>query len=211
MRIILLGAPGSGKGTLAGQIQSKYGFEHVSTGDILRENIKNQTPLGMLAKPLLDKGQFVPDEIMIQLINQKLTQLGNNFILDGFPRTVAQAEALAQITTIDKVVFLSLPFDVILNRLTKRRQCTNPDCRAIYNLESYNKQTCAHCQSPLYQRDDDKEEVIKKRFEVYQEQTEPLIQYYKDKNLLLTIDTSGSPEKSFEQFEKLMEKANATE
>ena len=204
MRIILLGAPGSGKGTLANNIKNKYGYAHVSTGDILRENIKNQTALGLIAKPLLEQGKFVPDEIMIELIDQKLGELGNNYILDGYPRTIAQAETLAKRTDIDKVVFLSLPFEVILKRLTKRRQCTNPNCRAIYNLESYQNDTCARCGSVLYQRDDDKEEVITKRFVVYENETAPLIQFYSQKNLLTTIDTSGSPEQSFEQFNRLI-------
>ena len=202
MKIILLGAPGSGKGTLAGFIKKVYGFAHLSTGDILRENISKETPLGMLAKPLIENGNFVPDEIINEVVKNKLDELKDNYVLDGYPRTINQAKTLSWHTKIDKVIYLHLPFDIILNRLTNRRTCTS--CKAIYNLEHYSKEICEKCGSPLYQRQDDKEEVIKRRFEVYRQQTEPLLDFYKRENLLVQITSIGSPEQTFEQFKNIM-------
>lgn len=204
MKIILLGAPGSGKGTLADAIKNYYGYAHVSTGDILRENIKNQTPLGNLAKPLIDKGNFVPDEIINEIVKNKLDELKDNYILDGYPRTLNQAVALSEHVEIDKVIYINLPFDVILKRLTNRRTCSNSDCKAIYNLDSYNKNICEKCGHALFQREDDKEEVIKKRFEVYLNQTEPLIDFYKNRNNFVEITSFGTPEQTFEQFKRII-------
>jgi len=203
MKIILLGAPGSGKGTLADSIKSFYGYEHVSTGDILRENIKNETPLGKLAKPLIDKGNFVPDEIINEVVKNKLIELKDNYVLDGYPRTINQAINLLSHTKIDKVIYISLPYDVILKRLTNRRTCSNANCKAIYNLDTYSKSFCERCGSPLFQREDDKEEVIKKRFEVYQSQTEPLIDFYKKQNNFVEITSIDSPEQTFNKFKKI--------
>lgn len=204
MKIILLGAPGSGKGTLADMIKNNYGYAHVSTGDILRENIKNGTPLGKLAKPLIDAGNFVPDEIINEVVKNKLDELKDDYILDGYPRTINQAITLSNHTTIDKVVYINCPYDVILKRLTNRRTCSNSNCKAIYNLDTYSKSLCEKCGSPLFQREDDKEEVIKKRFEVYVNQTEPLIDFYKKQNNFVEITSIDSPEQTFNQFKKIL-------
>lgn len=204
MRLIIVGAPGSGKGTLAGCIKSKYGYTHVSTGDILRENIKLETPIGLLAKPLLQEGKFVPDEMIIEIVKNKLLELKDDYVLDGFPRTLNQGIVLSADTEIDKVIFLDINYDVILKRLTNRRNCINPECKAIYNLNSYNKDTCEICGAPLFQRDDDKEEVISHRYEVYKLETAPLVDFYTAKGLLVRIDASGTPDQTFEEFKKLV-------
>lgn len=204
MKIILLGAPGSGKGTLADSIKNNYGYAHVSTGDILRENIKNETPLGKLAKPLINNGNFVSDDIINEVVKNKLDELKDNYVLDGYPRTINQAIFLQSHTKIDKVVYINLPYDIILKRLTNRRTCSNSNCKAIYNFNTYSKSFCEKCGSPLFQREDDKEEIIKKRFEVYQNQTEPLVDFYKKQNNFVEITSINSPEQTFEQFKKII-------
>lgn len=205
MRLILLGAPGSGKGTLAGWLNSEYGYTHVSTGDILRENIKNETEIGKQVKPLIENGNFVPDEMIIKIVENKLEELQNNYILDGFPRTLNQAIALSENTNIDKVIYLNVEFDEILERLTNRRTCSNPSCKAIYNLNRYEKQTCEKCGSELFQRDDDRAEVITHRFEIFKNQTAPLVNFYKEKGILVEINAKGMPQLTFDQFKKLVD------
>jgi len=191
MNLILLGAPGSGKGTLAKNIVRNYNIPQISTGDILRANITFGTELGLKAKAYMDAGKLVPDELVIDLLKQRLEEKDckNGFILDGFPRTIAQAEALEKIARIDSVIQIDLPFDVIEDRVVNRRICSN--CGEIYNATTYDKKECSKCGAPLYQRDDDKLETVRSRLEVYEKQTAPLINFYSEK--LHKVNSLGSP------------------
>ena len=184
MRMVLLGPPGSGKGTYASRLNSVLGVPHISTGDMVREEIKAQTELGKTIKRYSDKGELVPDEIIIQLLAERLKKPGaeKGFILDGFPRTPPQAEALDKIAKLDLVINLNVPDEIIIARLSNRLTCRK--CGAIYNrltLKPKLDEICDLCGGELYQRDDDKPEVIKERLNVYRRNTEPLIEYYKNK------------------------------
>ena len=187
MKVILLGAPGAGKGSQAAKIVADYGIAHISTGDALRANIKAQTELGKFAKSFIDKGQLVPDEVVVNIVADRIQQedCKKGFLLDGFPRTVAQADALAKLTDIDYVIDIEVDFDVIVRRIAGRRMCV---CGETYHISTYTKDTCAKCGKPLYQRDDDNEETVKSRLDVYQKQTAPLVAYYKKLGKLVTVD-----------------------
>jgi adenylate kinase len=213
MKIILLGPPGAGKGTQAQFIQNKFKIPQISTGDILRENVKKNTPLGLKAKYYMDKGELVPDDIMIELIKNRLgsSDCSNGYILDGFPRTVSQAEALDKAIEdgIDAVIFFDVKDETLIERLTLRRVC--PNCGAVYHLKYAppkfdNK--CDNCQSELYQRSDDKEEVIRKRLEVYRKDTKPLIEYYEKRNILYRINGEEVPSVVQSQIENILKKLN---
>ena len=196
MNLILLGAPGSGKGTLAKNIAHEFKIPQISTGDILRANITFGTMLGKKAKEYMDEGKLVPDELVIDLLKQRLQEddCKNGYILDGFPRTVVQAQELEKIARIDSVILIDLPFNVIEDRIVNRRLCEN--CGEIYNVSTYEKTTCNKCGAPLYQRDDDKLETVRNRLEVYERQTAPLINFYSDK--LHKVSSLGSPEETYE-------------
>ncbi|ACM60819.1 adenylate kinase [Caldicellulosiruptor bescii] len=193
MRLILLGAPGAGKGTQAEYLSKRFSIPHISTGDILRENVKNETELGKKAKEYMDKGLLVPDEIVIEIVKDRLSKedCKNGFLLDGFPRTIAQAEALDKVLEelgqkIDKVLNIEVPDEKILERMSGRRICKN--CGASFHViyrPPQKEGVCDVCGGELYQREDDKEETVKKRLEVYHAQTQPLIDYYKAKGLLV--------------------------
>ncbi len=196
MNIIMLGPPGAGKGTQAQMLAEKYGIPQISTGDILRAAVAEGTELGKKAKEYMDKGQLVPDEVVIGIVKERLSKpdCEKGFILDGFPRTVAQAEALDGILKemgkkIDYVINIVVPDEEILKRLTGRRTCKV--CGAMYHI-IYNppkvEGKCDKCGGDLYQRDDDKEETIKNRLSVYHSQTAPLIDYYRKKGVLIDID-----------------------
>lgn len=199
MRVIFLGPPGVGKGTQAGFIAKKYHIPKVSTGDLLREGVQKQTSLGKKAKGFMDRGELVPDDVVIGLVEEKLDSLEcqNGFLLDGFPRTVTQADELSAILqgkgkSLDQVVYFSLPKTEIVKRISGRRSC--PNCKAVFHLESIPPKKdgiCDVCGMPLIQRNDDKPETIESRLAVYQEQTEPLIKYYKQRNILSELDGSG--------------------
>lgn len=194
MRLIILGAPGAGKGTQAEFLSQKFEIPHISTGDILRENVKSQTELGKKAKEYMDKGLLVPDELVIEIVRDRLIKddCKNGFLLDGFPRTIAQAEALENVLSqlgqkIDKVLNIEVPDEKILERMSGRRICKS--CGASFHMiyrPPKVEGVCDVCGGELYQRDDDKEETVKKRLEVYHAQTQPLIDYYKQKGLLVT-------------------------
>ena len=178
MKIVFLGAPGAGKGTQAKRLATALGISHFATGDLLRSAIANQTPVGLLAKPFMESGNLVPDQVVIDLLHESI---GNafGFILDGFPRTLPQAENLAKAFQIDKVIYIDTPEETIVNRLSQRRICSG--CSAVYNLDfSPPKQTmkCDVCNYSLIQRNDDKPETIKVRFERFNKDTVPLIQFY---------------------------------
>jgi adenylate kinase len=199
-RVVLLGAPGAGKGTQAKMLIEKYKIPQISTGDILRKAVADGTPLGKEAKVIMDQGGLVSDKIVLGLVEERLKQpdTKNGFILDGFPRNTAQAEALDKILTsngIPLTVALNIDVDMndLLKRLTGRRTCKS--CQQMYNVHfSAPKKdgVCDKCGGQLFQRDDDKEETIKKRLDVYQQQTAPLIDYYSKKNIMKTVMGVGS-------------------
>lgn len=203
MNLILLGAPFSGKGTLARKLQEDFGLMQISTGDLFRENIKNGTEVGKQAKGFMDKGQLVPDSVTIQMLKERIEKddCRKGFILDGFPRTVAQAEALEKLTKIDAVINLDVPFDEIRRRALGRRTCSK--CGEIYNTSTYKKTTCEKCNSPLFQRDDDNLETVNNRLEVYEKQTAPLINFYADK--LFVVKAGKSPADTFKQVKTFLE------
>jgi len=191
MRIILLGSPGAGKGTLAAEIDKKYPVAHISTGDIFRENVKNNTPLGKKARTYMESGKLVPDGIVIEMMANRLREpdCEKGFVLDGFPRTVPQAEALGMILeemglALDRVVFLDVDEETVVRRLSGRRVCRS--CGAIYNIDfrpSSRGDLCEKCGGELYQRDDDREDVVRHRLKVFYEQTSPVISYYEGKHI----------------------------
>lgn len=204
MNIILLGAPGAGKGSQAAKISEFYGIPHISTGDIFRKNIQQQTPLGKLAKTFIDAGNLVPDEVVIDLVKDRLAEedCKKGYILDGFPRTIVQALALEKVAKIDVVLNIDVPFDVIEDRLTGRRVCI---CGATYHVSSLKgKETCDKCGGRLFIRDDDKIETVKARLKVYSEQTEPLIDYYKGKGLVRNIGGRTSIDETFENVKEVL-------
>ncbi|MGN9164890.1 adenylate kinase [Tissierellaceae bacterium HCP3S3_D8] len=206
MRLVLLGPPGVGKGTQASNIVKRYDIPHISTGDIFRENIKNGTELGNTAKEYMDKGLLVPDEIVVSIVKDRLSKddCKNGFLLDGFPRTVEQAEALDSELSkmgikLDKVVNIDADEDILIGRITGRRICKT--CGATYHIKNKPPKVEGICdidQGTLYQREDDKVETVKTRIQVYLEQTQPLIQYYKDRGLILDIDGTRPIDEIFE-------------
>ncbi len=196
MNIVLLGAPGAGKGTQAAKLVEKFGYAHISTGDMLRAAVKNQTPLGLEAKKYMDAGDLVPDEVVIGLVKERLqdedTQAG--FILDGFPRTSTQAVALdSELASLDRPLNAALLVDVdkevIIKRLTSRRMCR--DCGYIGSDQDAQ---CPKCGGEMYQRDDDNEATVRNRLDVYETSTAPLIDYYRGCDLLIEIDGDRDPE-----------------
>jgi adenylate kinase len=195
MKIILFGPPGVGKGTQAKLLVEEFHSAHISTGDLLRESVKNGTPLGLKAKTFMDAGNLVPDEIMIGLIEEvlKSDEARENFILDGFPRTLPQARALDALfeklgIKLDSVISLEVNNEEIVNRLDQRRLCRS--CGRIYTTVRIgaNLKVCPTCGGDLYQRDDDKPEPVRRRLEVYQQQTKPLIDYYRETDRIVTIN-----------------------
>lgn len=207
MKLILLGAPGAGKGTQATRISDKYNLPHISTGDILRKNIKEGTTLGIQAKSFIDAGRLVPDEVVIGIVKDRLQQADckNGFILDGFPRTCPQAEALDKVTEIDAVINIAVDSALIVNRITGRRMCA---CGESYHISMGIGDTCPKCGSKLYQRDDDKEETVKERMQVYENQTAPLIDYYTAKGLVVDVDGGKPLNEVFEQISKVIDDYN---
>ncbi|MEM2137199.1 MAG: adenylate kinase [Candidatus Methanomethylicia archaeon] len=206
-KIIILGPPGSGKGTQAKLISEKYKIPHISTGDILRENISKKTKLGSIVKGYIESGQLVPDEIIIEVTINKVIEAINfneGYILDGYPRTIIQAEALEKpIIKPDVVIDIKLSEDECVRRLTNRRYC--PKCGEIYNVilkPPREDEICDNCGSNLLQRDDDKEDVIRKRFKEYYEKTKPVIDYYRKIGRLVEVDGGGNVE---EVNERIME------
>lgn len=199
MRAILIGPPGAGKGTQAESIKAKYPVAHISTGDMLRENVKRGTSLGVKAKEFMDSGKLVTDDLIIDMMRARLSEedAGKGFLLDGFPRTIAQADALDALLadmslTLDAVVLLEISDEAVVRRLTSRRVCSS--CGAIYNAISHPPKqdgVCDVCGGAVRQRDDDKETVIRSRLSVYHEQTAPLVDYYEKKNMLRRIDAAA--------------------
>jgi adenylate kinase len=205
MKIIMLGAPGAGKGTQAKQIAGKYGIPHISTGDIFRANIKNGTDLGKKAKEYMDQGLLVPDELTCDLVMDRIAQddCAKGFVLDGFPRTIPQAEALDAALkktsqSMDYAIDVDVPDENIVSRMSGRRACL--DCGATYHIVSLPPKVegkCDHCGSDLVLRDDDKPETVQKRLSVYHDQTQPLIDYYKKQGILKSVDGTQPMEQVF--------------
>lgn len=200
MIIIMLGAPGTGKGTVASLLEQQTGLKQVSTGDIFRKNIKEQTELGKIADSYISKGNLVPDDITIDVVKNRLEEkdVENGIILDGFPRTVKQAEALDEILEakgkkVDMVLNLTTPEEEIVERIVNRRVCSNQECKTVYNLvmnPPKQEGICDKCGSELIQRKDDNEETIKIRIHNYMNQTSPLVEYYQNKGVLRTEEVS---------------------
>ena len=202
--VILLGAPGAGKGTQAALLKDKLNVPTISTGDILRRNIKEGTPLGIEAKKYIDAGALVPDEVVVGLVKARLASddCKDGFILDGFPRTVPQAEALDKIADIDVAINVDVPFELIVSRLSGRRVCI---CGETYHVSMLNgSNMCAKCGKELFIRDDDKPETIKKRLQVYSVETAPLIKYYEAQGKLKNIVATGTVEETFEDIMKVL-------
>ena len=212
MRIVLLGAPGAGKGTQAKKLIEKYGMPQISTGDLLRAAVAAGTPLGKEAKSFMDKGELVPDRVVLGMVEERLKQddCKKGYILDGFPRNTAQAEALDKMLgalnmSLSAALSVDVPFDDLMKRLTGRRTCKG--CGQMYNI--YFKApakggVCDKCNGELFQRDDDKEATIKKRLEVYTSQTEPLIGYYRNKGILKSVAGTGSIDEIFKKVTELL-------
>ena len=204
-RLVLLGPPGAGKGTQAVKIAEKYQIPHISTGDIFRKNVKEGTPLGKKAKEYMDKGELVPDELVVELVADRLdaADCKNGFLLDGFPRTVFQAEKLDQYLeakgiALDKVIDISADEEVLLARMIGRRVCRA--CGAPYHIKNMppkKEGICDICGGEVYQRADDTEETVRNRFKVYQKQTMPLIAYYEKLGNIIHIQSAGSPDTVF--------------
>ena len=205
MNIILLGAPGSGKGTQAARISEKYSLVHISTGDIFRENIKNQTELGKTAKSYIDQGYLVPDEVTISMVKDRLLRedCKNGVLLDGFPRTVAQAEALEKFATIDKVIDIDVPYDLIIDRIVNRRSCLA--CGGTFNVKTLSDASkCPTCGQQLTQRADDNEETVTERITVYDKQTKPLVDFYSAKGVLVRVNGNQSIDDVFADVVKVI-------
>ncbi|MCR4890772.1 MAG: adenylate kinase [Lachnospiraceae bacterium] len=214
MKIVMLGAPGAGKGTQAKRIAEKYGIPHVSTGDIFRANIKNGTDLGKEAKTYMDEGKLVPDELTVRILLDRVAQddCKNGYVLDGFPRTIPQAEVLdgelkKLNEKIDFAINVDVPDDNIVNRMGGRRACLK--CGATYHMTHLPPKTegiCDSCGSELVLRDDDKPETVKKRLAVYHEQTQPLIDFYSKQGVLKTVDGTVDAEDVFRAITDILDK-----
>lgn len=208
MKLILLGAPGSGKGSLAKKISNDFEIPQISTGDLFRKCAKEDNELGHRLSQIMKSGQLVPDEITCEILEKRIKEKDceNGFILDGFPRTINQAKALEKITSIDSVILVELAFETIIERLSSRRTCLN--CGEIYSATTYAKDICEKCNGQIVQRDDDKPETIKNRLEVYERNTSPLINFYGDRLFKVSndksLDETYRPVKTF--LEKLEEK-----
>ena len=212
MRVVFLGAPGVGKGTQAERIASQYRLAKISTGDLLREAVRNQTTLGLEAKSFMDQGQLVSDSVVIGLVREKLddSSCANGFVLDGFPRTVPQAEELgkalaAKSTALDLVVNFQVSREDVVRRLSGRRSC--PKCQATFHIDFAKPkvdEVCDRCGDSLVQRNDDRRDAIETRLKVYDEQTSPLVRYYDERRLLSSVDASGSVDVVFQHLAKVL-------
>jgi len=212
MNIVLLGAPGAGKGTQAAKMVEEFGLPHISTGDIFRKAVADATPLGLEAKRYMDAGELVPDEVTIGIVKERLAQpdCAKGFILDGFPRTAPQADALADAlasmgTALDAVILVDVPKEALVDRLTARRQCRS--CGRIYNVHGdmpADAAVCDSCGGEVYQRADDTVETVTNRLDVYERNTQPLIEYYAERGLLRKVDGDRDVSDVFSDIAALM-------
>ena len=206
MNIIFLGPPGAGKGTQAQLLTKELGIPQISTGDMLRKAMREGTKTGLEAKRYVESGGLVPDDVVIAIVKERLAEddCKNGYMLDGFPRTVYQAEELSKFATIDVAVDLDLPDEVLVQRLSGRRVC--PNCNATYHISQLGGSTvCKNCGAEVIQRKDDSEETIRNRLKVYTEQTAPLIDYYRQKGILRTVDCQGTVEENFALVKRALE------
>jgi len=208
MKKIFLGAPGTGKGTYASRIAPKRNIPHISTGDLFRENIQRKTPIGIEAKKHIDEGELVPDEITVEMLKKRIKQedCQNGFILDGFPRTIPQAEMLAKITDMDIVVNMAVPNEVIVQRLSSRISCK--DCGEIYNLRDAKPKeegVCDKCQGEVIRRSDDEPEVVQNRLKTYEEKTAPLINFYERQGILRHVTCNDINQSAEEMAQTVLE------
>jgi adenylate kinase len=209
MKLIFLGPPGAGKGTLAARAVEILGVPHISTGAIFRSAIAAQSPLGLKVKAIIDAGKLVDDETTIELVKERFARADaqRGYILDGFPRTIPQAEALAAFSAVDRVINFDIPDKTVLERLGGRRVCRN--CGVNYHVvfnPPRGEAICDACGGEVYTRDDDRAEAVQKRLEVYREQTAPLIGYYRDRGLLVDVDASPGVEQVLENFRRAIER-----
>ncbi len=202
MKIILIGAAGSGKGTQAKLIAEKYNLTHISMGDLLREAAKEDTEQGRQMKEILKTGQLFTKELTLNLIKKKVNNNFENMVFDGYPRSLEQAEALDEVCEPDLVIIIDLPDDVAVERLSNRRQCKA--CGAITTNEH---EKCPNCEGELYQRNDDQPEAIKKRLELFHEETEPLKEYYKPRDMVYEVDGTATREEIFEKICQIIDSA----
>ncbi len=207
LNLVFLGPPGVGKGTYAKELSKRYNIPHISTGDIFREEIRKGTELGKKVKSYVERGELVPDEIVIEVVRKRLSQddCKRGFILDGFPRTINQAIALDSIVKVDLVFNFVAPKSVIIERLSGRRICQK--CGAIYHIKFNPPKRpgiCDKCGGPLYQREDDKPEVIEERLRVYEKQTAPIVDYYRKKGILVEVDASRNMEEVIKDCEQIL-------
>ncbi|MCC6065034.1 MAG: adenylate kinase [Thermofilum sp.] len=208
MRLVFIGPPGVGKGTYAAAVSQRFGIPHISTGDMIREEIKRGSELGRKLKEYVERGLLVPDEIVTEMVRERLSRedCKRGFILDGYPRTLKQAEELDGITAIDLVLNFVAPDEVIIDRISGRRICRV--CGAIYHVKYMPPKVpgvCDRCGGPLYQREDDKPEVVARRLEVYRQQFAPIIEYYRRKGVLVDVDASEQAEVVVPRVLKLLE------
>lgn len=214
MRIVLLGGPGSGKGTQAKKLTEKLQIPQISTGDIFRAAVKEGTPMGLKAKEYMDKGELVPDEVVVGVVEERLAKpdLGSGYMLDGFPRTLPQAQALDKILegqgkNIDHAILVDVPDEELVKRLAGRRTCKNSECGAMFHVmfnPPKKEGICDKCGSELYQRADDQEATIRERLSVYNSQTAPLIDYYRQKELLRAVEGVGPIDQIFASIQKIV-------
>lgn len=206
MKLIFLGPPGAGKGTQAARFAARYGIAHISTGDMLRAELRAGTPLGQQAQGYMNRGELVPDEVILGMVQSRIEQAdcANGFLFDGFPRTVAQADALAALCAVDRVVNIDVPQERLVARISGRRMC--PDCGAAYHVSTHPDGRCGKCGGALYQREDDREETVRNRLRVYEEQTQPLIEYYAARDLLVTVNGDESIERVTEAIAQAVER-----
>ncbi len=207
MKKIYLGPPGAGKGTAASRVAPIMGLPHISTGDLFRENLKNNTEIGQKAKEFMDKGELVPDEIVIEMVKERISQQDceKGFILDGFPRTLNQAKMLKEIIPMDVVINLNVPDEIVVKRLSSRVTCR--ECGNIFNIlyaKPKQEGICDKCSGELYQRDDDKEEIIQKRLETYKRETQPLIDFYNDLGLIANVKITDIDQTVEELVQKVL-------
>ena len=212
MRLIMLGAPGSGKGTQARFIVKQYNIPQISTGDLLRAAVKEATELGIKAQEYMNLGNLVPDDLVLLLLKERISQddCSDGFVLDGFPRNLAQAKALEDITDVDLVISISVDHNLLVERITGRRTCKN--CGAIFHIQyqpPQERNICDKCSGNLYQREDDTEETVKRRLNTYENETEPLIEYYVNLNILETVVSDGTIDEMRQKVANLLKKNSA--
>ena len=202
MKLMFLGPPGAGKGTQAKMTCDRYGIAHISTGDMLRAEIKSGSALGLKAKAVIDAGELVSDEIIVAMVESRLKQddCKNGFLLDGVPRTLAQAEAMESFVELDAVIDIEVPSEFLVDRICTRRVCTA--CGSVYSVKHMSGNACEKCDGELIQRADDTEETVLNRISVYEAQTKPLVEYYENKGIVKYIDGTGSIETVFEAIKK---------